>query len=507
MADHLIAAVVVQVEDEIVLAVALAAQAEVVLAEALTDDLTVASAGIATVGVAIAPIHHLQHVLKTDRDVLHEEVVLAEVLTDDLIVEVIGRHQAEVASDQETLDRHVVVREEVDLVAMTEEVVAIEEAEVAAQKGDLQHREHEHQDEALQERAHQEDNIYHMYTDKREEPCLCTQKNYSSHKRVVFLVFHFVYRMSFVHLHWHSHYSLLEAFGEPKAIIARAKELGMSAITLTDYNGMYGAIEFYQAAQKAGIKAIFGVELGFVQDRMRKEKNENAGNIVLLAKDKEGYQHLMSLTTKAHIEGFNKKARIDDALLREHGMGLVAIMWGAQSRLGATILQKEDTKKIYERIQMLQEMLGKENIYGEIIVQDEALLPNVKEINTWLRTNAEPLGLALICASNFHYPRPDDKELYEILLCIKEWQRFMDREKQQTLGDRSIHSEDDIKKILTKNTYSPELIDSLITTTASLAEQLNVEIKLGQMLFPKYTSSEEITRLYEEHKNELIVAA
>jgi len=82
----------------------------------------------------------------------------------------------------------------------------------------------------------------------------------------------------------------------------------------------------------------------------------------------------------------------------------------------------------------------------------------------------------------------------------------MDREKQQTLGDRSIHSEDDIRKILTKNAYSLELIDSLITTTATLAEQLNVEIKLGQMLFPKYTSSEEITRLYEDNKDTLIVS-
>lgn len=311
--------------------------------------------------------------------------------------------------------------------------------------------------------------------------------------------------MSFVHLHAHSHYSLLEAFGEPKALIARAKALGMNAIALTDYNGMYGAIEFYQAAKKADIKAIFGVELGFVQERLRKDKSESAGNIVLLAKNMTGYQNLMALTTDAHIEGYFKKARIDYAILRKYQSDLVALVGWHNSRLGQAILQQEETTKIYERLHMLQEILWAENVYWEIIVQDERIIPELKTINGWLIEHAAALNLSLVCASGFNYPTPEDKELCEILLCIKEWQRYSDRDKQLTRGERYMHSEEDIQNILTKNGYSSAQIEWFLSNTIAVAEQLNVDIKLGQMLFPKYTSSPEITALYATHKDELIV--
>ena len=106
----------------------------------------------------------------------------------------------------------------------------------------------------------------------------------------------------FIHLHGHSHYSLLEAIGKPKDIIAKAVDLEMPAICLTDYGGMYGAVEFYQQCQKNAIKPIIGVELGLVHEMQVKDRGENAGNIVLIASNHEGYQNLLQIISLANME-------------------------------------------------------------------------------------------------------------------------------------------------------------------------------------------------------------
>jgi DNA polymerase-3 subunit alpha len=106
----------------------------------------------------------------------------------------------------------------------------------------------------------------------------------------------------FVQLHGHSHYSLLEAIGKPKDLIAQAKKLGMSALGLTDYNGMYGAIDFYKTCLKEEIKPLLGVELVLVQDRTNKETKENPGTICLLAKNHQGYLDLLEIVSHANLE-------------------------------------------------------------------------------------------------------------------------------------------------------------------------------------------------------------
>ncbi len=117
--------------------------------------------------------------------------------------------------------------------------------------------------------------------------------------------------MSFVHLHGHSTFSFLEAIGKPATIIKKAKELDMKAIAITDYNGMYGMVKFYQLAKEAGIKPIIGVEVGFVMDISTQIPDQHIGNIVIIAKTKEGYQSLMELTSFANKEGVKGKPKID----------------------------------------------------------------------------------------------------------------------------------------------------------------------------------------------------
>lgn len=117
--------------------------------------------------------------------------------------------------------------------------------------------------------------------------------------------------MAFTHLHGHSTFSFLEAIGKPAAILNKAKELGMDAIAITDYNGMYGIIKFYQTAKDMGIKPIIGIETGFVMDIDSQIPEQQVGNIVILAKSKEGYQSLMELTSFANKEGIKGKPKID----------------------------------------------------------------------------------------------------------------------------------------------------------------------------------------------------
>jgi DNA polymerase III subunit alpha len=120
----------------------------------------------------------------------------------------------------------------------------------------------------------------------------------------------------FTHLHGHSTFSFLEAIGKPAAIVNKAKELGMNAIAITDYNGMYGMVKFYQLAKESGIKPIIGVEVGFVMDINSQVQEQQIGNIVLIAKNKEGYQALMQLTSYANKEGIKGKPKIDLQALR-----------------------------------------------------------------------------------------------------------------------------------------------------------------------------------------------
>src|SRR3989344_5264624 len=131
----------------------------------------------------------------------------------------------------------------------------------------------------------------------------------------------------FVHLHTHSHYSLLDGLSKIKDLVARTKELGMDSLAITDHGNMYGAVEFYQNAKKAGIKPIIGCEMYICDNRFDKNPsadNRNYFHLVLLAENNTGYQNLIKLVTAAHLEGFYYKPRIDKTLLRQHSEGLIA---------------------------------------------------------------------------------------------------------------------------------------------------------------------------------------
>lgn len=310
----------------------------------------------------------------------------------------------------------------------------------------------------------------------------------------------------FVHLHWHSHYSLLEAIGTPKAIIAKAKELEMEAIALTDYSGMYGIVEFYEEAKKQWIKPLLWVELGLVHDISVKEKNEHAGTIVLLTTSYQGYQQLLQLVSHANLEGYHHKARTDFALLKKYAVDCIALVGGPNSVLWTLVLQEESDKKIAETRTMLQDIVGKENCYIELLAQDEKKLKEVHRVNTTLLKLADETDSPVVVTSNFHYVHKDDKKAFEVALAIKDGKRIYDEGKRTFEGNGHILSEDEVRKTLKGNGYTEQQITNRIEATADVSARCTTDIPLGKILFPTYESPEEIVTLYEKVKGELIIS-
>lgn len=308
----------------------------------------------------------------------------------------------------------------------------------------------------------------------------------------------------FTHLHWHSTFSFLEAIGKPNKIIARAKELEMNAIAITDYNGMYGIIKFYQTAKDEGIKPIIGVELGFVLDINSTIQTNQIGNIVLIAKNKEGYANLMELVSFANKDGLTGKPKIDMTQLQKFGAGIICIMGGKESRIGKMLALDEKIEKIAEIIGMIKAAVTADNAYLEITAQDEKFLPELKNINTQILRLAEMTDTECVVHNNFFYPKVTDKEAREIALAIKDGKKIYDEDRRKPKGEYYIMDEEEIRAVCEKNGYTANQIDQRIATNNKVAEGIVTEIDLNQTLFPNYDSPEDIVEIYEQYKDQLV---
>ncbi|MFA6256424.1 MAG: PHP domain-containing protein [Candidatus Absconditabacterales bacterium] len=311
--------------------------------------------------------------------------------------------------------------------------------------------------------------------------------------------------MSFTHLHGHSTFSFLEAIGKPAAIVAKAKELGMNAIAITDYNGMYGMVKLYQSAKDAGIKPIIGVELGFVMDINSQLTDNQIGNIVILAKNKEGYQSLMQLTSFANKEGIKGKPKIDLQSLKTFGREIICLFGGASSWIGKMIALDEKESKMIEIIHLIQDTIGKENVYLEIIAQDYTETTESKKTNELLLAIAEKEQIACVVSNNYSYPSKTDKQAREVALAIKDGLKIYDENRRKPKGQFHIMSEDEIREILEHNGLEKNIINNLIETNNKIADSITTSIDLNQTLFPNYETPEDVKELYEEYKDKLVV--
>ena len=224
--------------------------------------------------------------------------------------------------------------------------------------------------------------------------------------------------MSFVHLHVHTEYSLLDGDCRIEPLVARAKELGQTALAITDHGVMYGCVQFYKAAKKAGIKPIIGCEV-YVATRTRFDKvNKIDGNnhLILLCKNETGYKNLCYLVSMAFTEGFYNKPRIDWALLHERAEGLICLsgcVAGAIPRMLNAGNYEGAKKKALE----LSELFGRDGFYLEI--QDHGLEAEKRAAEGLLRIHRET-GIPLAVTNDAHYVEKDDAYYQDVLMYIRQ---------------------------------------------------------------------------------------
>jgi DNA polymerase-3 subunit alpha len=208
----------------------------------------------------------------------------------------------------------------------------------------------------------------------------------------------------FTHLHVHTEYSLLDGMCRIPSLVAKAKELGMDSLAITDHGVMYGAIEFYQAATEAGIKPIIGCEVYVAPDShlSRTAGDKNNYHLVLLAQNLTGYHNLIQLTTKAHLEGFYYKPRVDRELLQQHHEGLIAL---------SACLSGEVPRLIIERRfdEAKRAALWYKATFGEFYLEIQRHpIPEVEQVNPTLISLGRELGIPLVATSDVHYVHKED---------------------------------------------------------------------------------------------------
>jgi len=222
----------------------------------------------------------------------------------------------------------------------------------------------------------------------------------------------------FVHLHVHTEYSLLDGSCKIPALMKKAKEHGMNALAVTDHGSMYGTVEFFKKAKDAGLNPIIGCEV-YVAPKTRFDKTSKSeeGNyhLVLLAKDTEGYKNLLALVSKANLEGFYYKPRVDKEILALHSKGLVAMTACLQGEIPQALL-KGDRKKADHILSQYTDIFGRENLYLEIM--DHGLEPQ-REVNPMLVELSKASGIPLVATNDVHYLSKSDSIAHEVQLCIQ----------------------------------------------------------------------------------------
>ncbi len=282
----------------------------------------------------------------------------------------------------------------------------------------------------------------------------------------------------FVHLHNHSEFSMLDGACRLDGLVSRAQELKMGAVALTDHGVMYGCVEFYQKAKKAGVKPILGCEV-YVAPGSRFDKNvskESANtHLTLLAKDNAGYRNLMHLVSYAFLDGFYYKPRVDWELLERYHEGLIALSGCMSGQIARSVLanlneEAKTTAAAYSKL------FGEGNYYIEI--QDHGI-PEQKKINTGLIEIADALGIGLIASNDVHYLKREDSVSHDVLLCIQTGST-MEEEGRMKFSTEEFY----MKSGEEMAAVFPERPEALANSLA-IAEACNVELELGKILLPE----------------------
>ena len=281
----------------------------------------------------------------------------------------------------------------------------------------------------------------------------------------------------FVHLHVHSEYSLLDGACRVKSLVARAKELGMPAVALTDHGTLGGVVKFYDAARKEGIKPIIGLELYVATDRhSRAGVKERNAHLTLLARDQTGYKNLVKLSTRAYLEGYYYKPRADWELLAEHSEGLIALT-GCMSGRIAMLLRDGDEDGAVAEVRRLADLLGPENVFVEL---QDAGLPEQRELLPKQWALAQKAGLRTVATNDVHYLRHEDNYAHDALLCIQTQSNLEDEDRMRYGSDEFyLKSGDEMYERFKDYPGACE-------ATVEIASRCDVSLDFGTYLLPSY---------------------
>ena len=283
----------------------------------------------------------------------------------------------------------------------------------------------------------------------------------------------------FVHLHVHTEYSLLDGFSRVKNLVSRAKELNMSAVAITDHGCMFGAIDFFKVAKKEGIKPIIGCEV-YTAPRSMRDKDPNydksQGHLILLAKDTEGYQNLIKLVSKAYVQGFYYKPRVDIDEIRKHSKGIIALSACLAGDVSQALMNRNYDKAKNIALKY-KEIFGKDNYYIEI--QDHNL-PEQKEVNRELIRLSKEIDVGLVATNDVHYVRKEDSKIHDILMCIQMGKTVNDPTRMRFGSDEFY-----LKSREEMETVFPEVQEAL-DNTVKIADMCNVEFDFNTIHLPKY---------------------
>jgi DNA polymerase-3 subunit alpha len=306
-----------------------------------------------------------------------------------------------------------------------------------------------------------------------------------------------MHHADFVHLHLHTEYSLLDGANSLDALIKKAMDLKMPAIAVTDHGNLFGALDFYLKATKAGIKPIIGCEMylapgsRFDKTGTVKEHDENFYHLILLARDNQGYKNLVKLVTAAYIEGFYYKPRIDKEILRQHNEGLIGMSACLSGEVPKLLLQGryEDAKKAALEY---QDILGKGNFYLEL--QDNGI-PEQEQANRELIRLSKDTGIGLVATNDCHYLNMEDHKSHDALLCIQTGKIVKDENRMKFSSETFyVKTPEEMKK-------SFKHVPEAIANTIAIAERCNVKMELGKYHLPHFPVPEGYTR--EEYMAEL----
>jgi len=279
----------------------------------------------------------------------------------------------------------------------------------------------------------------------------------------------------FTHLHVHTEYSLLDGMSRISQLVSRAKELGMSSLAITDHGVLYGAIQFYLAAREAGIKPIIGCEIYLAQNsRFSRDAGDKKNyHLVLLAKNQTGYRNLIQLATKANLEGFYYKPRVDKALLEQYSEGLIALSACTSGEVPRLVLEGrlEEAK---------QAALWYRQAFGDFYLEIQRFpVPELEQINQGIIAISDELSIPLVATNDAHYVNREDASTHDLLLCIGTNSTIYDDKRMKMSGDFFYLKSSEEMTELFKD------IPQALENTERIAEMCNLELGFGRLHLPE----------------------